>query len=90
MADGLQSVEWPDSDAALLVLLAVWFLVTRAFIAMLGGGLLGARRPAHLQPGDARVKVFIEFGCSGVTSRSAMAGRSRRRSSSRSHCPPCF
>jgi Ca2+/H+ antiporter, TMEM165/GDT1 family len=36
---GQQSVSWPGSDAAILVLLVVWFLVTRAFIAVL-------RRPA--------------------------------------------
>jgi uncharacterized membrane protein len=32
---GRESVAWPGNDAALLVLIAVWFLVSRVFIALL-------------------------------------------------------
>ena len=33
---GQDSVAWPGSDAAIVVLLVVWFLVSRLFIAVLG------------------------------------------------------
>ncbi len=35
---GHESVAWPGSDAAILVLLIVWFLISRVFIAALGRG----------------------------------------------------
>jgi uncharacterized membrane protein len=42
---GHDSVAWPGSDAAIVVLIAVWFLVSRVFIAALG------RTPARAQQG---------------------------------------
>lgn len=38
---GRDSVAWPGSDAAILVLLAVWFLVSRVFIAVLSRSSVG-------------------------------------------------
>jgi uncharacterized membrane protein len=40
---GRASVAWPGSDGAILVLIVVWFLLTRAFIAVL------SRPTAHLE-----------------------------------------
>jgi uncharacterized membrane protein len=44
---GQDSVVWPGSDAAILVLLVVWFLISRLFIAALG------RAPASTAPDSA-------------------------------------
>ena len=35
LRSGRESVAWPGSDAAILVLVVVWFVLTRAFIAVL-------------------------------------------------------
>ena len=43
---GQASIEWPGSDAAILVLLAAWFLVSRAFITALGRSPADTARPA--------------------------------------------
>jgi uncharacterized membrane protein len=52
---GQQSIAWPGSDAAILVLLVVWFLVTRVFIAAL------ARSPAVApQPAPAHAERTVE------------------------------
>jgi uncharacterized membrane protein len=52
---GQGSIAWPGSDAAILVLLVVWFLVTRVFIAAL------AKSPtAASQPGPARAERRVE------------------------------
>jgi len=42
---GRESVSWPGGDAAILVLLAVWFLLSRAFVGIL-------RQPSRSQPTD--------------------------------------
>ncbi len=43
---GRHSIEWPGSDAAILVLIAVWFLLSRAFIAALRTSPAGSTRAA--------------------------------------------
>ncbi len=45
---GRQSLDWPGSDAAILVLLAVWFLLTRVFVSVLRRPV-GATRPTLRQ-----------------------------------------
>ncbi len=52
---GQQSVAWPGSDAAILVLIVVWFLVTRVFIAA-----LGRPAPATLTPAATPVERSAE------------------------------
>jgi Ca2+/H+ antiporter, TMEM165/GDT1 family len=53
LRSGQASVAWPGSDAAILVLIAVWFLLTRVFIAALRGSstagprALPVREPAE-------------------------------------------
>ena len=46
---GRASIEWPGQDLAILVLLAVWFLVSRVFIAV----LRVPAPPATAAPSDA-------------------------------------
>jgi Ca2+/H+ antiporter, TMEM165/GDT1 family len=51
---GQQSVAWPGSDAAILVLIVVWFVVTRVFIAALGrppAGRLATAGPVERSAG---------------------------------------
>jgi uncharacterized membrane protein len=43
---GQESIAWPGSDAAILVLLVGWFLVTRVFIAALAQSPAAAAEPA--------------------------------------------
>jgi Ca2+/H+ antiporter, TMEM165/GDT1 family len=44
---GQESLHWPGGNAAILVLLAAWFLLSRAFITALRGP---ASRPASIEP----------------------------------------
>ena len=51
---GHDSVSWPGGDAALAVLLGVWFLLTRVFIAVLRRGTPAATEPgARIESGAA-------------------------------------
>jgi uncharacterized membrane protein len=48
---GHESVAWPGSDAAILVLLIVWFLVSRAFIAVLSRPAVGGSQASSAHAG---------------------------------------
>jgi Ca2+/H+ antiporter, TMEM165/GDT1 family len=46
---GQESIAWPGSDAAVLVLLVVWFVVTRGFIAALSRSRANAPQPTRVR-----------------------------------------
>jgi uncharacterized membrane protein len=48
---GHESVAWPGSDAAILVLLIVWFLVSRSFIAVLSRPAVGGSQASSAHAG---------------------------------------
>jgi uncharacterized membrane protein len=53
---GQESVAWPGNDIAILVLIAVWFLLTRLFIAALRVPKTPSESPATTRPVEELAK----------------------------------